>query len=443
MAASAFDSQHLAKLFDTGELAALFTDSAEMRALLLVEGALAKVQGTLGVIPEISGAFLHRAAMEVQVDPSGLAAATAQNGVSIPAFLAALRKTLEAPEHAQYLHWGATSQDILDTALMLRLKRAFDHIQTTLKQHLTNLADLAEKHSETPIAGRTWGQHATPTSFGAVVAAWGHPLLTLAAEFESTRDTAFWVSLSGAAGTSSALGPKAGETRAALATALGLHDPAHSWHSDRTPIVKLASWATRLANALGKMAADLSEFTMTELAEVTLGGSGSSSTMPQKQNPVSAGVITALATHVTALNSSLQASAQHAQQRDGGAWITEWLTVPQLVLGTGAALGHAERMAAALTPNTEQMNATLHSGKGLIFAEALSFALANAMPRPEAQLKTKELCASVMSTGKTLAEAASELFPEIDFKDVFEAKAQLGSASEEARAFAVAVRALA
>jgi 3-carboxy-cis,cis-muconate cycloisomerase len=191
------------------------------------------------------------------------------------------------------------------------------------------------------------------------------------------------------------------------------------------------------------MAADLSELTMTELAEVTLGGSGSSSTMPQKQNPVSAGVIAALATHVTALNSSLQASAQHAQQRDGGAWITEWLTVPQLVLGTGAALGHAERMAAALTPNTEQMNATLHSGKGLIFAEALSFALANAMPRPEAQLKTKELCASVMSTGKTLAEAASELFPEIDFKDVFEAKAQLGSASEEARAFAVAVRALA
>ena len=95
MAASAFDSQHLAKLFDTGELAALFTDSAEMRALLLVEGALAKVQGTLGVIPEISGAFLHRAAMEVQVDPSGLAAATAQNGVSIPAFLAALRKNTE------------------------------------------------------------------------------------------------------------------------------------------------------------------------------------------------------------------------------------------------------------------------------------------------------------------------------------------------------------
>ncbi|WP_438991464.1 lyase family protein [Lentibacter sp.] len=443
MAASAFDSQHLAKLFDTGELAALFTDSAEMRALLLIEGALAKTQGQLGVIPEISGVFLHRAAMEVQVDPSGLAAATAQNGVSIPAFLAALRKTLEAPEHAQYLHWGATSQDILDTALMLRLKRAFDHIQTHLKEHLTQLADLADTYAETPMAGRTWGQHATPTSFGAVVAAWGHPLRALYGELEASKNTAFWVSLSGAAGTSSALGPKAGETRAALATALGLHDPAQSWHSDRTPVVTLASWATRLTNALGKMAADLSELTMTELAEVTLGGAGSSSTMPQKQNPVSAGVIAALATHVTGLNSSLQTSAQHAQQRDGGAWITEWLTLPQLVLSTGAALGHAKQMAAALTPNTEQMTATLQSGQGLIFAEALSFALAATMPRPEAQLKTKELCASALSSGKTLAEAASEHFPELDLSDVFDIKAQLGRAPEEARAFAAVVRGLA
>jgi len=443
MAASAFDSQHLAKLFDTGPLAALFTDSAEMRALLLVEGALAKVQGDLGVIPQASGAFLHRAAMEVQVDPAGLAAATAQNGVSIPAFLAALRKTLEAPEHAQYLHWGATSQDILDTALMLRLKRAFEHIQTTVKDHLANLAALAEKHAETPMAGRTWGQHATPTSFGAVVAAWGQPLCALAAEFDAARETAFWVSLSGAAGTSSALGPKASDTRAALAAALGLHDPARSWHSDRTPIVWLASWATRLSNALGKMAADLSELTMTERAEVTLGGAGSSSTMPQKQNPVSAGVITGLARHVTALNCSLQASAQHAQQRDGGAWITEWLTLPQLVLGTGAALGHAHQMAAKLTPNSAQMSVTLESGQGLIFAEALSFALSATLPRPEAQLKTKELCASALSSGKSLAEVTAAQFPALDIKDVFDAKAQLGRAPAEARAFALAVKALA
>lgn len=443
MAASAFDSQHLTKLFDTGELAALFTDSAEMRALLLVEGALAKVQGTLGVIPEISGAFLHRATMEVQIDPSGLASATAQNGVSIPAFLSALRKTLEAPEHAQYLHWGATSQDILDTALMLRLKRAFDHIQSTLKQHLMSLAHLSEKYAETSMSGRTWGQHATPTSFGAVVAAWGHPLHELYIEMNAAKDTAFWVSLTGATGTSSALGPKARETRAALAAALGLHDPTHSWHSDRTPVVKLASWATRLANALGKMAADISQLTMTEIAEIQLGKAGSSSTMPQKQNPVSAGVITALATHVTALNSSLQASAQHAQQRDGAAWITEWLSLPQLVLSTGAALGHAGRMAATLTPDTEQMNATLHSGQGLIFAEALSFALATAMPRPDAQARTKELCASVLGKSQTLAQAAQTQFPDIDFAGVFDASAQLGSAPEEARAFAASVRSLA
>ena len=442
MAASVFDSQHLNKLFHTGDLAPLFTDSAEMRALLLVEGALAKVQGELGVIPEVSGMFLHRASMEVQIDPSGLADATGQNGVSIPGFVAALRKTLEAPEHAQYLHWGATSQDILDTALMLRLKRAFGHLQTTLKEHLTTLAELSKLHAETPMVARTWGQHATPTSFGAAIAAWGQPLLSLYNEFEARKGTAFWVSLSGAAGTGAALGPKAGETRAALAKALALHDPEHSWHSDRTPITWLASWATRIANALSKMAADLADLSMTEIAEIRLGGAGGSSTMPQKQNPVGAGTILALATHVTALNSVLQSAASHKNQRDGAAWISEWLTLPQLVLGTGAALVHAAKLSANLKVDAQQMQSTLESGYGLIFAEALSFALAEQMPRPEAQDRAKELCSEAAKSGTSLAELAQQAYPDIAFGDTFKTSSQVGAAPEEARAFAAAVGAL-
>lgn len=442
MAASVFDSLHLSKLFQTGDLAALFTDSAEMRALLLVEGALAKVQGELGVIPEISGAFLHRAAMEVQIDPAGLAEATAQNGVSIPAFVAALRKTLEAPEHAQYLHWGATSQDIIDTALMFRLKRAFTHILSTLKRQLNIIAELSEKHSGTILPARTWGQHATPTSFGALTATWGRPLLALYNEMDARKDAGFWVSLSGAAGTSSALGPKAAQIRAGLAEALGLHNPAYSWHNDRTPVTTLAAWATRLTNTLAKMGADLAELTMTDLGEVQLGGAGGSSTMPQKQNPVGAGAIMALAAHVTALNSVLQGAAAHKQQRDGAAWISEWLTLPQLVLGTGAALVHAERLASDLSPNSKRMKANIESGQGMIFAEALSFALADHMPRPEAQNKTKELCTTALKTGKNLAQVAAEAYPEVELGEVFDMTAQLGAAPQEARAFAAAVRAL-
>ncbi len=442
MAASVFESHHLAKLFPTGELGRLFTDSAEMRALLIVEGALAKVQGELGLIPAESGAFLHRASMEIQIDPAGLAEATGANGVSIPAFLAAVRKALEAPEHAQYLHWGATSQDILDTALMLRLKQAVSLLQTNLKQHLLSIAQLSDKYQETSMPARTWGQHATPTSFGAVTAAWGQPLLALYREADEMRSAGFWVSLSGAAGTSSALGPKAAETRAALANALGLADPRHSWHGDRTPITRLAAWATRLNNALAKMGQELSELTMTGIAEVTLGNSGGSSTMPQKQNPVAAGVICALAAQANGLNSTLQSAAAHAHQRDGAAWISEWITLPQLILGAGAALHHAKELSSSLSPNADAMLAALNAGKGLIYAEALSFALAEIMPRPEAQKAVKELCKQVAETGQELSDLAAAAYPDLAIAEIFTPTEALGAAPEVARAFAKAVQAL-
>lgn len=442
MAASVYESQHLARLFETGALSRLFSDGAEMRAMLLVEGALAKAQGELGVIPETSGAFLHRASMELQVDPSALAEATASNGVSVPAYLAQVRKTLDAPEHAQYLHWGATSQDILDTALMLRLKQAFTQLQDLLTQHLKNLSQLAERHADMPMAARTWGQHATPTSFGAVAAAWGRPLCALHAEMSEMRETAFWVSLSGASGTGSALGPKAAETRAALAAALGLHDPGHGWHSDRTPVTQLAAWATRLTAALAKMGQDLTDLSMTGIEEVQLDGAGSSSTMPQKQNPVGPGVIVALSAQTGALNSVIQGAAAHAHQRDGAAWMSEWLALPQLVLGAGAALTRAERLSSTLEPKDAQMRAALEGGHGLIYAEALSFALAEIMPRTEAQAATKALCLKAQETDTDLATLAKDSYPKLDIARLFDPEAQLGSAPAEARDFAKKVRQL-
>lgn len=442
MAASVYESQHLSKLFETGALSRLFSDGAEMRAMLLTHGALAKAQGELGVIPGESGAFLHRASMELQIDPSALAEATAANGVSVPAFVAQVRKTLDAPEHAQYLHWGATSQDILDTALMLRLKQAFNQLEETLTQTLRNLAHLAEEHAQTGMCARTWGQHATPTSFGAVVAAWGAPLLALHADMSAMRETAFWASLSGASGTSSALGTQAGETRAALADALGLHDPGQSWHSDRTPVTRLAAWATRLTSALAKMGTDLTDLAMTGIGEVRLAGAGGSSTMPQKQNPVGPGTIVALAAQVTALNSVIQNAASHAHQRDGAAWISEWLALPQLVLGAGAALTHAERLSGTLVPDEARMRATLEGGQGLIYAEALSFALAETMPRPEAQAATKTLCLKAHETGDSLKSCAAAAYPELDLAPIFDAETQMGAAPAEARSFAEKVQRL-
>ncbi len=442
MAASVFDSPLYSRLFPSGEVGKLFTDSAEVRAMLLVEGALAKAQGALGVIPETAAAYIHRAAMEVQIDPAALAAPTGQNGVSVPGLVAAFRTAMEAPEHAQYAHWGATSQDIIDTGLMLRLRQMLSLQQDMLTDTVRALGQLAADHATTPMAARTYGQHATPTSFGATLAHWGAPLLDLLAELPALRQSCLWVSLSGAAGTSAALGPKAQETRAALARALNLHDPARSWHSDRGPILRLADWQTRLGLALGKMAEDLLLLTQTGIAEVSLGAAGASSTMPQKQNPVLPSAMAASARQVAGLNATLQGAALHRLDRDGATWFTEWLTLPQICLATTATLIHAQSLSHSLKPIPAQMLAAMIDGQNLIHAEALSFVLAQNLPRPEAQAAIKSLCRQAGDTGADLAALAIQAYPDLDLAPVFDPAAQMGHAPTEARRFAAAAKAL-
>ena len=443
MPATPFDSAHLTRLFPTGDAARLFSDGAEIRAMLLVEGALARVQGDAGLIPAESAAYIHRAAMEVQIDPSGLATATASNGVSVPALVAAFRAAMEAPEHAQYIHWGATSQDIMDTGQMLRLRQFLALADTALCDLLLRLATLAETHATLPMVARTYGQAATPTSFGAVVAAWGWPLQELQQQLASLRADNLLVSLSGAAGTSSALGPDPAALRTDLARALKLRDPRRSWHTDRGPVLRIAAWLTQLSVPIGKLAEDILIATQSDIAEITLGRGGASSTMPQKQNPVAASAIVALARHVTGLFATLQGAAMQRQQRDGVAWFTEWLTFPQLCLSSYAALQTAGPMLETLAPDADQMAANLNATQGLIYAEALSFALTmpdgENMTRPEAQTAVKNLCAEVAKTGKPLPELALQKWQTLD-ATLFDAANQLGQAASEAAAFVAAVR---
>lgn len=443
MAASVFDSALYGGLFSPGEAGRLFSDSAEIRAMLLVEGALAKVQGEHGVIPELSAAAIARAAMEVQIDPAAMAEATSSNGVSVPALVAAFRAAMQAPEHAQYVHWGATSQDIQDSALILRLRQALVLIEADLHAVLSALAGLAETHADLPMPARTYGQHATPTSFGAVAAGWGDPLLGLLAELPGLRADCLIVSLSGAAGTAGALGPKAPALRAGLAAALGLADPGRTWHVDRTPVLRLADWLVRVCLALGKLGEDCTELVQTGIGEIALGGAGGSSTMPQKQNPVSPSVLLALARQANALRSALGSAATPKHQRDGAAWFTEWLCLPQIVLGTAAAARTAATLCSGLAPHTDAMAAALESGLGMIHAEALSFALAAQMPRPEAQAAVKRLCREALAETTPLGALAARDFPDLDTGAIFDPARQMGQAPAEARRFAKAARACA
>ncbi|MGJ5618398.1 lyase family protein [Sulfitobacter sp. MF3-043] len=441
MAASVFDSPLYAQLFDTGEAGRLFSDSAAIRAMLLVEGALAKVQGSLGVIPELSAAAIHRASMEIQVDPGAIAEATGQNGVSVPGLVSAFRAEMNAPEHAQYVHWGATSQDIIDTALMLRQRQALVLAEDGLRQVITDLGKAAKDNVHLPMPARTYGQHATPTTWGAVLASWGAPLIDALEALEPLRRASLWVSLSGAAGTASALGPLAAETRSALAKALNLHDPGRSWHTDRAPILRVADWQGQVMAALAHMAQTLIALTGSDTGEVSLGKAGASSTMPQKQNPVAPSAMVALHHHFTGARASLQSAAMHQHQRDGVAWFAEWMAVPQLSLCLAAALSHAKTLATHATPRPVQMQNNLEANMGLIHAEALSFALAKFMPRPEAQKVTKALCLEALDKQTPLETLARADYPDLA-DDVFAPSAGIGHAAQDALTFAARAAAI-
>ena len=439
MAASVLSSALYGQLFPTGATGRLFTDSAEIRAMLLVEGALAKVQGQLGMIPEISAAAIDRAAREVQIDPGVLADATGQNGVSVPGLVAAFRKAMEAPEHAQYIHWGATSQDIIDSGLMLRLRQALMLAEDDLKAVLTMLGAASEEFAETPMASRTYGQHATPTSWGAVLAEWGAPLADLLAMLNDVRSRSLWVSLSGAAGTSAALGTQAALLRARLADLLELSDPERSWHTDRGPVLRIASWLGHVTTVLAALGKNLVALVSSDVGEIRLSGAGGSSTMPQKQNPVGPSVLAALGIQMTGQYAALQAASMHEHQRDGSAWFAEWSMLPQIVLTAACALQTARAVLPLIEPDTQRMAASLARSNGLVHAEALSFALAAKMPRPEAQALTKRLCREATETGTSLAELAHAADPTLP-SSIFDPGAQMGEAPAIARAFAARVR---
>lgn len=444
MPASPFDSALYRDLLGDADTARLFTDSAEIRAMLLVEGALARAQGAAGVIPETAAAAIDRAAMEVQIDPAALAAGTGQSAVSVPALVQAFREAMQAPEHAQYIHWGATSQDIMDTGLILRLRQVIALWEVGLRGALRDLGRLADEHAETPMAGRTYGQIASPTSFGAVVAAWGWPLLRHLERLEALKPRLLTVSLSGAAGTLSAMGESGPAVRGHMARALALSDPGRSWHSTRDGIAEFAGWMTLLTGSLGKLGEDLTLMSQSGQAEIRLARTGGSSTMPQKQNPVAPSLLVALARLCTALDHVVQDAQIHRQQRDGAAWFGEWLTLPQMCHATGRALALAGELAGGIRPDRGRMAGGLDGdGLGLIYAETLSFALARDLPRPEAQKVVKDLCRRAVAEDVPLPRLLSQAHPDRDWQALCTPRAQLGTAPQEARDFSAAAAAAA
>ena len=250
------------------------------------------------------------------------------------------------------------------------------------------------------------------------------------------------VSLAGASGNSAILGDKAKAVRSALALELELGDSELSWHSDRSSLVEFCSLLTRISGGLAKMGADCILATRSEVGELDSMQGGSSSTMPQKNNPVVAETLVSLFHINTAMDGLMIRALLHQQQRDGVAWALEWQALPQICVSTARALALALELTQELQPNGTAMAARLSAGNGLVYAEAISFKLAEIMPRPEAQAQVKHLCAQVLKQSSSLPELIAQSYPDIDWSVITAPAARLGDAPEQARAFAARVRQL-
>jgi len=412
------DSAIYSGLYSDPEVAALFTDEAEIAAMIRFEAALARAQITLGIIPDTD---LPRQIEAATVTPADLTAGVAGSGIPVPALVAALRA--EIGETAQHLHWGATTHDVMDTGLILRLRDALAVMQRRLDTIITRLAALADTHRATPMAGRTWMQHATPTTFGLKCATWLDPLLRQKERLAEIGPRVLAVQSGGASGTRAAA-DRGTETMQEIARGLGL-SPAAPWHVSRDRLLELAGWFATTTGTLGKIGADLIVLAQTEIGEITLGSTGSSSTMPQKQNPVGPSALVALARSNASAIGEMHHAAFQVMERDVAHWSAEWLALPRMACATGAALKIAEDTLAGIEPNAQRMRANLDLTDGAILAEAASFALAEFIPRADAQAAVK---AASRKDGALIDALKQETDVPVDWQSLSDPTRQTGEA---------------
>ena len=397
----------LTALLEDDEAAAMLGDPALARAMVEVELALARVQARLGVIPAETADAIAAALEGFEPDLADLALGTASAGVPVPALVVQLRQRIGG-EAASFVHWGATSQDVLDTALVLQLREVLAVLEIRLAGLIEALARLADAHRATATVARTRFQQALPTVFGLKVAAWLMPLARHRERLGELRPRLLQVQFGGAAGNLAALGDRGVETMAALAAELELGCPPMPWHSQRDTLAELASWLALITGSLGKMGQDLLLLAQNELGEVREAQGGGSSTMPQKSNPVRSEALVAIARRNAALVGGMHEAALHALERDGAAWQLEWAILPAMGAGAAAALAHAHELATTMVVEPSRMRAVLDAAQGLPLAEAASFALAPHMPRAEAQALVKAAAREVAAGGGDLLDVLAD-----------------------------------
>lgn len=385
----------------------IFCDHGRVQGMLDFESALARAQARVGVIPGSAVASIEAACKAEQYDFQALTQAIASAGNSAIPLVKMLGKVIAAsdPDAERYVHLGATSQDVMDTGLVLQLLAAVDLIEADLQRLSEALSQQARRHTATVMPGRTWLQHATPVTLGMKIAGWLGALTRSRQRLRELRPRLACLQFGGASGTLAALGEQAMPVARALAEELHLNLPDQPWHTQRDRLVELASVLGLVAGSLGKLGRDISLLMQTEAAEVfepSAPGKGGSSTMPHKRNPVGAAVLIGAATRVPGLVATLFSAMPQEHERSLGLWHAEWETLPEICCLVSGALQQALAIADGMQVDAEHMRANLDLTQGLVLAEAVSIVLAQRIGRDRAHHVLEQCCKQAVAQGRHL-----------------------------------------
>jgi 3-carboxy-cis,cis-muconate cycloisomerase len=379
----------LAPMLSSPAMRAICDDAAQLQRMLDFESALARAEAATGVIPGNAVPAIEAACQAKRFDMAQLAQDAARAGnLAIPLVKALTAEVTRSDGvAARYVHWGATSQDVIDTAAMLGLRDGIDALLPDLDRAIAGFARLAREHRNTAMVARTWLQHALPMPFGLKLAEYAAALHRSRTRLRQLRDESIVLQFGGAAGTLAALGDKGLKVAEQLARELNLRLPDAPWHTHRDRIAEAASVLTILTGTCGKIARDVSLMMQTDVGEAfepAGAGRGGSSTMPHKRNPVACAAALAAATMAPNLAATLFAAQVQDHERSAGPWHAEWPTLPTLQLVTSGALAAVVDMAGGLEVDAERMRTNLDTTHGLIMAEAVAMALAETLGKSEA-----------------------------------------------------------
>jgi 3-carboxy-cis,cis-muconate cycloisomerase len=400
------DSPILGTLYGSDAMRAVFDETAFFQRMLDVEAALARVQGRMGIIPDDAAEAIIAAAKIENLSTAELAASARNVGYPVVGLVSGLSKAAGAA--GGWTHWGATTQDIMDTATVLQVREGLDLIENELLAVLSALAGQAEMHRNTVMAGRTHLQQALPVTFGLKCAIWAMPFLAHRERLGQLRGRVLTVEFAGAAGTLASLGAQGIAVMEALATELGLGAPLAPWHVCRDALAETVGFLGLVCGSLAKIATDIILLAQTEVGEVAepyVAGRGQSSTMPQKRNPIASEYIIATTRMVQGLVPVMLGAMAQDHERATGPWQAEALALPQAFVLTHGALLHTRAIAEGMVVDAERMRANLELTHGLIVSEAVMMGLAPVLGRGEAHHVVKHACDLALAEKISLADA--------------------------------------